>query len=430
MSITRRSFLLGLGAASLIPNLGWATNSGDYKALVCLVLQGGNDGFNMLIPTNNQHHEIYRSSRKSISIEKSTILPTKLKAVDRYGDEVSLGLHPSMGEIAELCNKEHLHAIVNCGVLKMPMSKEDINLAPNMLFSHSSQTEEWNKGNAVAHETSGWANRLFKHISINNTILPPLFSFNGQSSLLAGSQKYNALSPSNSATMDFTLDSLRQEFANGLNSKPKTELHKHFRNMMRDSLYASKESKDIFSYSDIDTLNNPSNPLSIQLNSVMKFIRAREYLGQNRQVFMVKVGGYDTHSNQLSDHSALLKKLSQSLGAFYNSLESYGLNSEVTTVTMSEFGRRIVPNATGTDHGWGNNQLVINGGLARSGTTGTWPSLKVGGQDDFQSGHILPTTSVDQIGATLAQWMGVAPADIDKVFPNIGSFSPQLLDFI
>ncbi|MGD8110064.1 DUF1501 domain-containing protein [Vibrio sp. TRT 17S01] len=433
MSISRRTFLRSIAAASLIPHVGWAngSTSDDYKALVCVFLGGGNDGFNTLVPTSEEHYQAYSNARKHIAIKHHELLPTSLQAADRDGVSLDLGLHPSMAALKPLFDKGYVNAVLNCGVLKQPMSKEQTDFAPYELFSHNSQSAEWLKGDATNHEAySGWGARLMTHLATNSSNTPPLYSFAGKTKLYQGINNINVLPTDRTSTLRFSNDRLKESFINTLEQHGSSDLHNHFRNIMRDSLSLGEATGSILQTHGDPELANYSGMLSKQLNAVFKFIQHREMTNQNRQIFYVNLSGFDTHANQKAEHSRLLKELSVALAEFYNALDNEGLSPNVTTVTMSDFGRRIVPNATGTDHGWGNNQLIINGGLAKSGTTGVWPSLEYGGPDDYSSGRLLPTTSVDQIGATLAQWMGVAPADIDKVFPNIGSFSPQLLDFI
>ncbi len=444
MAISRRSFLYGLGASTLgastlLPSLGWAANSSNssgqgYKALVCVYLLGGNDGFNMLIPSDDEHYQEYASARKTIAIKQDQLLSTDFVGTDSEGNEVTLGLHPSMSGLQSLCNKGYVNAILNCGVLKQPMTKEQNQYAPGMLFSHNSQREEWFKGNANATDSTGWGGRLMAQLSgqSSSQILPPLFSFDGTTQYFNGEIKSSAFKNNKIESLEYASDEVQatSEAMSQEDVTDKSEFHQLFHEIISDSVNYSSRASKIFALPNESKLYNSGNDLALQLNSVMKFIKARETLSQNRQIFYVTLDGFDTHSNQSGTHSQLLKKLGNALNLFYEVLEEQGLAENVTTVTMSDFGRRIPPNASGTDHGWGSNQLVVNGGGITSGTTGTWPSLVYGGTDDYSSGRLLPTTSVDQIGATLANWMGVSNADIAKVFPNLGNFYPQNLEFI
>ncbi len=438
MAISRRSFLYGLGASTLLPSIGWSTGSASnqyYKALICVYLAGGNDGFNMLIPRDDEHYQNYAAARKTIAIAQSKLLNVDLNGYDRDGKRVEFGLHPSMSGLQNLCDKGYVNAILNCGVLRQPITKEQQEHAPGMLFSHNSQAAEWFKGNANAKtDNSGWGGRLMQQLTSadDSLVLPPLYSLSGHTELFNANIASNAFNANGVSELEFKTDRIRSSYTTSLASdvSAKSPFHQLFRGILRDSVQLSQAAAAIYALPDESALSISGNSLSPQFNSAVKFIKSRETLGQNRQLFFVTLGGFDTHSNQLGTHASLLSTLSEALEALYGVLEQQGLASNVTTVTMSDFGRRITPNSSGTDHGWGSNHLVINGGDLTPGTTGTWPSLTYGGEDDYSSGRMLPTTSVDQIGATLANWMGITSGQIDTVFPNLHSFSPQLLEFI
>ena len=101
--------------------------------------------------------------------------------------------------------------------------------------------------------------------------------------------------------------------------------------------------------------------------------------------------------------------------------------NQVTSFTESDFGRTFQPNPTfGTDHAWGGNHLVV-GGAVNSGIFGAFPTLQLDGPDTTDArGRWIPTTGMDQYGATLATWFGLPSGDLTIVFPNIGISLPLI----
>ena len=158
----------------------------------------------------------------------------------------------------------------------------------------------------------------------------------------------------------------------------------------------------------------------------------RASLGAKRQIFFVSLNGFDTHNNQLHTQSTLFSQLAQALKAFYGATVQLGVASNVTTFTLSDFGRTFQPNTGGgTDHAWGSHHLVIGGAVRGRQFYGQYPVLALDGPDDAsKEGRWIPTISVDQYAATLATWIGVSKSDLPVVVPNIGRFASANLGFL
>jgi uncharacterized protein (DUF1501 family) len=173
----------------------------------------------------------------------------------------------------------------------------------------------------------------------------------------------------------------------------------------------------------VDTDGTP-NPLATQLQTVARIIKVRSTLGLSRQIFYCNIDGFDTHGGQLAIQDSLLQQVSKAVLAFYQATQELGVDSNVTTFTASEFGRTLTPNGSGgTDHAWGSHHFVIGTGVQGGKFYGQFPMLTLGGDYDATNrGSLIPTTSVDQYGATLAQWFGVGAGSMSTIFPNIGNF--------
>ncbi len=179
------------------------------------------------------------------------------------------------------------------------------------------------------------------------------------------------------------------------------------------------------------------NSLAEQLAMVARLIKMRSQLGQTRNIFFVSLGGFDTHATQMPDNGQprLLRRISRALGSFYQALVEMGVENSVTTFTMSEFARTLNSNGDGSDHAWGGVQMVmggaVNGGNATTGRIyGTFPDQTLNGPDSFSRGQMIPTMAMDQMGATLASWMGLGSTEVNTIFPNLSNFSSSNIGFV
>jgi len=177
--------------------------------------------------------------------------------------------------------------------------------------------------------------------------------------------------------------------------------------------------------------------LAAQLEMVARLISARDRLDTNlrRQVFFVRLGGWDTHDNQIDGvedetHQALLGQLDSALGAFQNAMVQLGVQNSVTAFTATEFGRSLTPNSSGTDHGWGGHNLIMGGVVQGGDVYGQMPQISLDSVDTVDNSRFIPTTSVEQYSATLARWFGLTDAELNNVFPNLGNFATPDVGFL
>jgi uncharacterized protein (DUF1501 family) len=175
-----------------------------------------------------------------------------------------------------------------------------------------------------------------------------------------------------------------------------------------------------------------NNSVASALYQIAKTIEARAVTGASRQIFFVGLGNFDTHSDQVPVQGNLLADLSPALKAFYDATVALGVSSQVTTFTLSDFGRTFQPaSGAGTDHAWGNHHFIIGDAVKGGDMYGQYPTLALGGPSDAEGrGRWIPTTAVDQYGATLAKWFGVQVADLQSVFPNLPQFPTSDIGFM
>jgi len=428
------------GSLGLLAGLGAATRAqaaSDYKALVCVFLPGGNDGFNMLVPTDSSRYATYRTSRGSLALASDS-----LAALTASNSEGSYGLHGAMPQLASLFNSGKVAALSNVGTLLQPTTKSSYQAGSNLptsLFSHNDQQDQWSASDPTATQKLGWGGQigdlmsnwnglsdLSLNVSIAGTNLFQTGNFTVPYSLgTDGVKKLNVISDE--------WNTLRANlFKSGLDAAQASgdALKVAQADMVEQAITTADLLYDALQSSSSTNVSWPDNDLSKQLQMVTRMLSVRSQLQQSRQVFFVQLGGWDTHDNQLQRQQALLTTLSQSLAAFQSSVDALGLGSAVTTFTMSDFGRTLTSNGDGSDHAWGNNHLIMGGAVKGGKVYGTFPNLTIDGPDDAGFGRLIPTTAVEQYGATLASWFGLPSADMATVFPHLSRFPTSNLGFV
>lgn len=409
----------------------------DYKALVCVYLSGGNDSFNLLVPTSAADHGAYMASRGNLGITAGELLP--INPIDPQGR--SFGLHPSVPELQAMFESGSLAFVVNMGTLMAPISKAEYRAnsaaKPAQLFSHSDQTLQWEAQSAAADTAYGWAGRATDLlVGLNNgSALSPAITLAGATRMLRGQTIVPyALGTSGSVQLGgFSGSRGQRRLAAFRALLQKSNVH------MMETEFSDLQAQAM----ELDTLIRgalatatplqtpfPNTSIGRQLKMVAQMVSLRNALGVARQVFYVRLGGFDTHADQLAFHGQLLSSLSIALRAFQDAMTEMGTTSAVTTFTASEFGRTLSSNGNGSDHGWGGNQMVIGGAVRGRDLYGTWPSLILDSPDDVGRGRLIPTTAVEQVAATLARWFGVNPTDLPTLFPRLDRFASSDLGFM
>jgi uncharacterized protein (DUF1501 family) len=414
----------------------------DYKALVCLFLMGGNDSFNLLIPSDSARYATYAASRGAMGIAQNTLVP--ITALGTTGGE-TYGLHPSCPELANVFDAGRGAFVVNVGTVLQPTTKTQYLTPgyplPPQLFSHADQQGQWQYGQPTANGSTGWGGLAADRLYVLNpgATIPMSISLSGQNRFQAGMsvQPYSISSAGPTALSGY----------NGANGATRlAALEALLAQSHPDPLtrtYASKMSNAIDWYNTtqnalagappITTPFPDNNPVGDALKEIAKVISVRGALQAKRQIFFVSYGSFDTHDDQLDDQPSLLSTISQALGAFYAATEELGVASAVTTFTMSEFARTLNTDGDGTDHAWGGIQFVMGGSVigqrlygtpAASG--GVFPDQTLDGPDCLSRGQMIPATSCDQYSATLARWLGVSDCDLATIFPYLANFAPDL----
>ncbi len=453
---TRRNFLRytacsAVGTASLLDTIinlrsvnAAAIPGDDYKALVCVFLYGGNDAANMLVPTDSTAYQHYAAGRGPLTLDSSALIQLNDQGPN---NGLGLALHPAMSGLASLFDQGNAALVANVGTLFAPATINDYrnrtSAIPPHLFSHNDQQVMWQT--SVAHESAayhptGWGGRIgdLIHSSHEDPAISMLVSMTGSNFFQVGETILPFRMGSGGAPI-YDIGRTRNAKEESRYEVFRALLNKDYANLMEDA-FADLSNRAI---KDSETINAalegsddfpslPNSGLGNQLRTVAKMIQSHQAFGLKRQIFFVATGGFDTHGPQLDAHAGLLGGVNAALTGFWDALGTLGQQDCVTTFTASDFGRTFDSNGRGSDHGWGSHHVVMGGAVRGQHVYGAFPDLDLQNSNplDTGRGRWLPTTSVDQYGATLAKWFGVSDGEMSTVFPNIGNFDTANLNFM
>ena len=448
MRISRRDVLSGLSllglSAGLLGSRRARAQTDEYRALVCVFLFGGNDGNNLVVPVDARYTD-YATARGQQSDGGLALPMDQLLPLAPATGAASYGLNPNMPELQQLWNSGALGVLFNVGTLVAPTNKGDDAAGrvprPESLMSHQDQQNQWQTSLPDRQSRTGWGGRIADQLPAAS--LPSLVSVAGNVLFASGATSHPLAVPmAGGSTFGLT------GFDGSVGSQAIRAAMTALRGLDLDNALVQSvagETAAAFAASGAlspvlagtgsttDALfGSQPSVLGRQLLQVARIIEARSVLGATQQIFFVSLGGFDTHNDQINRQSPLLAEVSASLAAFYSATVQLGVASQVTTFTLSDFGRTLAPaSGGGSDHAWGNHQLVLGGAVKGRQTYGTFPTLALGGPDDFTAqGRWIPTTSTDQYAATLARWFGVSPGDLATVLPNVGRFPSEDLGFL
>ncbi|MDE2401352.1 MAG: DUF1501 domain-containing protein [Burkholderiales bacterium] len=467
--------LATIGAAS-----AQSIDTTSYKALVCIFLVGGNDAHNTVLPVDDADWLTYLTARGTaqsgspIALTRANLLTISHLNGRGLNTGRHFALHPQLKRFQQIYGSGKAAVIANIGPLLQPTSKSDVLNGsfplPKNLFSHNDQQSTWQSFSSEG-AVSGWGGRImdslmsrntnasFASIGVNNgsvwlsgqQAIPYQLSTGGVYDMagntgktFGSAQVYQSV---RYAALTSTRDSLLgQAYVKVVNRALSTEtalsnaLPKADRSPW-GTPGTNNNTDPLLQYTSTYSGQATVNPLAQQLQVVARMIEASKnsLMGANRQVFMVTLGGFDTHSNQLGTHADLMAKLDHGIGYFYDTLNAMGAGSGVTTFTASDFGRALNSNGDGTDHGWGAHHLVFGASVKGGDIYGTFPSFtnqesagNYSSPNLLANGALLPEQSVDQLAYTLGRWMDVSDSDLTGtggtmgIAPNIGNFDASV----
>jgi uncharacterized protein (DUF1501 family) len=414
---------------------------GDYKALVCLFLNGGNDSFNMLLPTTSGEYSTYAATRSNMAVP----LESALNITPDNTPGRTFGVHPAMPHLQAMFDQGDAAFISNVGTMIQPTTrKQYISRSvplPIHLYSHGDQVVQWQTAiNQGQTSVSGWAGRMADIMLSSSPSAGDFFGISvaGRSLFQVG-RNFGSypISPSGAPVLHeksspLAFDQRRNEaIKSAVDMEYSNLFHRVYAKEVKRSFDLEGQFNSAYQTSTLTTVF-PSTSIGQQLAAVARSIKARTALGSSRQTFFVQDTGYDHHAGLLTGHPPRLSQIDDAVKAFRDAMVEIGLHDEVTLFSVSDFARTLRSNGSGTDHAWGGNQFIIGGAVKGKNLYGDYPTgLTMGsGQDIANNGILLPTTSADQYFAELATWFGISATDLPSVLPNIGNFTTNSVDFL
>lgn len=457
-SLSRRGFLRQAGCAgmSALPLLNTLVHlrlmegvaaadtppaPDEYRALVCILLNGGNDSFNMLVPRDPAAYAVYQASRSNLALPADQLLDINPIGLPKFG------VHHLMPELANLFETGKAAFIANVGSLIEPVQNrtqvaQNLKRLPLGLYSHSDQMEQWQTSIPHSRSGIGWGGRvadLLKQLNANQAV-PMNISLDGSNVFQTGNTGAEyAITTSGAVGLNGYNAGWAQyqDLQNALSSAVDSQLTQQYSNLLCQTFNTRKkqalDAYNVFATATAPALPNgvtfPSTYLGQRLQMIAKAIQGRAGVGATRQTFFINWGGWDHHSDVLTNQADMLPQVSAAVAAFYSALVALGVESKVTLFTISDFGRTLTSNNRGSDHAWGGHQFVVGGAVAGRKIYGAYPDLTLNPDSgpevnplDTGRGRFIPTTSCDQFFAELALWLGVSKSNLPLVFPNIGNF--------
>ncbi|MEM7329920.1 MAG: DUF1501 domain-containing protein [Pseudomonadota bacterium] len=471
-NISRRHVLAGLGTAgfassmSTMSGLGfnnaWAADTGGYKAMICIFLKGGMDGADTVLPYDQASYDQLRSVRTGLFNSYNFNSPTSTRnranllrmSLDNAGDfgGREFALPQELAPLHSMFEGGDLAVVGNVGPLIEPTTRQRMDngsaILPRRLFSHNDQQSTW-MSFGVEGVSRGWGgrfmdqvvasapnqNRIFSAISAtsNDVFLagedvtqfkvgsggiqePNLYANRGVLGYNDGDDAARDKIRAFLAKRDFQSRSLLEQDISNSTAKAVDNTEQFAQAQENATPFATQF---------------PGTRLAGQMRSVAETIKIRQFLNVSRQMFYCSTGGYDTHSNQANSIAGRHNELAGAIAAFREAMIEIGEWDNVVVFTASDFGRTVIDNGNGTDHGWGGHHFVAGGSVQGRRLYGEIPFADVDSDSYTRSrGRLLPTTSVEQYAATMGSWFGLNTSELRASLPNLNNFNSSDLGFM
>lgn len=429
--VLKRGAQMGLAVATASL---WSTSRGlrafaeapltGYRAVVVITLDGGNDGNNTIVPLGTAEYAQYASLRDGLALSASPLLPLTAGT-----GSSSYGFHPALVNISQLYNSKRALVVANVGPLAQPSTKQQLinnpGLLPASLFNHVAGFQQWESAQTGPTPTTGWGGRVGDFIANQSGSLPPVLNGGPASIFTVGNtvQGVNVQTGGAWPALPPGMNEIVEQIATR-DSASSNEMVAAVAQFRATAMQQQVLIDQAMQYRALKTQFANMKGFGGVISTIAQIINGRSAIGANRQIFYLKQGSYDTHQSQLVNQQNSLAEFDTAIGNFMNALDEMGLSDQVLICTHSDFCRTLSSNTTGgTDHAWGNHQLMLGGGINGGRVVGALPDLDLGGPSDFTGlGTWIPTLSVTQMTAAIGSWMGLNNSQLATVFPDLANF--------
>ena len=471
-NISRRHVLAGLGTAgfassmssmtSLGMNQAWAADTGGYKAMVCIFLKGGMDGADTILPYDQPSYDQLRSVRSGLfsSYNSTSAASTRNRAnllkmnLENAGafEGREFALPQALSPLHSMFESGDLAVVGNVGPLIEPTSRAamDSNSAilPKRLFSHNDQQSTW-MSFGVEGANRGWGGRFMDRVVRSAPNQNRVFSAitTGSNDVFLAGEDVSQFKVGSGGIREPNLYTNRgilgfNDGDDAARDKIRAFLAKRdfqSRNVLEQDI-SSATAKAVANSEQFAMAQENATPFSTvfaedsvsrQMRSVAETIQIQQFLNVSRQMFYVSTGGYDTHSNQANSIGGRHAQLAAAVSSFREAMIEIGEWGNVVVFTASDFGRTVIDNGNGTDHGWGGHHFVAGGAVQGKRLYGEVPFADVDSDSYTRSrGRLIPTTSVEQYAATMGDWFGLDQSELRSALPNLNNFNSSNLGFL
>lgn len=435
----------------------------DYKAIVVCFLFGGMDHNDTILPTDQATYDDLVSLRQDLMNQYDYTNVASTRNIDNLLPLVStnpvsapagqtFGIVPNMAPIHTMFNEGDLAILGSVGTLHEPTTRTQFEnnsvSLPSNLFSHNDQQQTW-MTQGVEGETIGWGGKMIDEFTSEHSELDSTFmglTLGATKTLVTGNQQI-AFRMSQFGAQNINATSNGFTIGSGVNfDSCRSQMQTFFERTSSD--YTNVYNKDVQNIQGTGILNNTlfdaafdnastintvfeGDILSQQLLGVAKTMSVRTDLDARRQIYFCSMGGFDTHGNQVVPLPGLQTDIANAFSSFKAAMIELGLWDNVVICTMSDFGRTLTGNHTGSDHGWGSHHFIAGGQVVGTQIYGDMPNFDTDGPNyTAKRGRLIPTTSVDQYAATIGKWFGLTSAELNEIFPNLSNFTIEDLGFM